>query len=127
MTSILKNANVGVLKIGPAYQAPDVPLALIITPSDSLLTDQTFLKWFYIGSFMYFINKLIPFVLFIDINFDKNQKWVENQTHSIKYTRVMSNASQELSAKNPEQSMLHFKVLKQKSENCSFVREWQIF
>ena len=44
MTSILKNANVGVLKIGPTCRAPDVPLALIITQSESLLNDQTFLK-----------------------------------------------------------------------------------
>ena len=101
MTSILKNANVEVLKIGPTCLAPDVPLALIITQNDSLLNDQTLLKWFYIGTFTYFIVKVIPFVLFIDLNPDKNQIWVKNQTHSIKikYTRVMSNASPKPSAK----------------------------
>ena len=52
MTSILKNANVGVLEIGPPCRARPISLLqLIITQNDSLLNDQTLLNWFYIGSF----------------------------------------------------------------------------
>ena len=45
MTSILKNANVGVLEIGPPCRARPISLLqLIITQNDSLLNDQTLLN-----------------------------------------------------------------------------------